>query len=124
MTATATSILEGRRRLSTLIVTDEAREAVAKKRDELLPRRLPSADWQAGITPGNQRFKVQLNGETLPLAFAASATNGWVKVYDDRHRVDVNDLVSRDSFGRPVVRTLHGKVAIVPGDAPMWKDDE
>jgi hypothetical protein len=45
------------------------------------PAVVPYADWQAGVTPGNENLRVLLNGVPQPLAFAASISRGWVLVY-------------------------------------------
>src|SRR4029453_4897712 len=37
------------------------------------PVRVPGCSWQAGVTPGNERLKVMLDGEPVKQAFAACA---------------------------------------------------
>ena len=44
------------------------------------PRRVAGAEWQAGVTPANERFKVLLDGEPVVGAVAASVGEGWVLV--------------------------------------------
>ncbi|HSZ58632.1 MAG TPA: hypothetical protein VK797_23390 [Tepidisphaeraceae bacterium] len=60
--------LEGNRR----------RRNFAKYKDEDQPRRVPDADWQAGVSRNSDRFHVLLNGEPVNLAIAASVIRGWV----------------------------------------------
>lgn len=53
----------------------------AQTREKLTPAPIRRAEWQAGVTPNSSRFRVLLDGEPMPLAFAASASEGWVICY-------------------------------------------
>ena len=69
------------------------------------PRAIPDADWQAGVTPGNEFKRVTLDGEPVPSAVAASARFGWVVV----------QLFGAE--GRVTgTQRRHGVVRIVAGD--------
>lgn len=86
----------------------------------ILPQPVPDAAWQAGITPRNWRKKVLLNGEPVPLAFAAG--RDWVMCHPEPRVTSVpfsenaplglQDLV--DEFWDKVI--LRGTVKIVAGD--------
>jgi hypothetical protein len=92
-----------------------------------LPIAIPGAQWQAGVTPESHRFRVLLDGEPMPLAFAASSDGGWVICFLDAEPVE-------DEAGKGIVayripreiaetnpatgnsaghRTLRGQVRIV-----------
>lgn len=74
------------------------------------PRKVDGAAWQAGVSPGNERLKVMLNGEPMPDAIAASDADGWVDVQVFSDRTDAGFCVQR-------ARRLSGRVEIVRGDA-------
>lgn len=55
----------------------------------LAPRRIQGASWQAGVTAGNERVKVLLDGEPVVGAVAASVSEGWVLVQPEPELVPV-----------------------------------
>jgi hypothetical protein len=42
------------------------------------PEPIHGAEWQAGITIDNDKFRVVLDGQPVPLAIAASVSGSWV----------------------------------------------
>jgi hypothetical protein len=83
------------------------------------PRRIRGAQWQAGVTEGNERIKVLLDGEPVVGAIAASVGEGWVLVQPEPEIVPVRcnsrapvGLAYRiDPFLSPIKRT--GVVTLV-----------
>ena len=74
------------------------------------PAKVDGALWQAGVTPGNERFKVLLDGE--PCRDAVAAGDGWVlvQVYGDLEDGTISPF-------HGTTRRLTGRVEIVRGDA-------
>lgn len=68
----------------------------------LRPAPVSGADWQGGVTPGNERVKVVCDGEPLVGCYAAVAcgAHGWARYVD--------------SNGEH--QTKHGRVELVAGD--------
>lgn len=90
---------------------------------------VPGAEWQAGVTPDNDEYRVLLNGEPVALAFAASESRGWVMVFGDPephcdlagrvfgHRIPRDRLDVNPATGNGVAyRVLRGFVQVVRGD--------
>ena len=50
------------------------------------PVPIDCAEWQTGLTPGHERYRIKLNGEPMTGAIAANATIGWVIVVMPKHR--------------------------------------
>lgn len=89
-------------------------ECEAKK-----PQPIEGAQWQAGVTPDNELYRVTLDGVPCPLALAASEFYGWVMCYEERE----SGLASADALpGECTVeylaapRKVYGKVRIVRGE--------
>lgn len=53
---------------------------------EKRPHRISAAEWQAGVTYQNERYRILLNGEPQTLAFAASESKGWVMIFAEREQ--------------------------------------
>jgi hypothetical protein len=87
----------------------------ASPKDLAPPAPIPDATWQAGVTPNNSRYRVLLNGEPQPLAFAASIRRGWVKLYQLRNGRYESDQIQQLAGGA-AVETRHGHVEVIPGD--------
>ena len=74
-------------------------------------------DWEAGVTPGNEKFRVFLDGEPVPTAFKARLARG---MFPGRVWLYADNRSKRDDFE---VRGMHtvvreGHVEIRRGDAP------
>ena len=94
------------------------------------PRRIAGACWQAGVTEGNERVKVLLDGEPVIGAVAASVSEGWVLVQPEPELAPVKSnsrapmgLAYRiDPFSAPVRRS--GVVTLVaPGGSTSDRSD-
>jgi hypothetical protein len=68
-----------------------------------MPRAIPECDWQAGVTPGNEYFRVTLDGEPCPNAVAASTTLGFVV-----EQLFADNRVSGTRRRQGVVRVVRG----------------
>ena len=84
---------------------------------ELLGRMTPvpviGATWQSGVTPGNTRRRVFLDGEPVVAAFAASDVDGWVDRFitdEDPSPIPMRDEIS----GRGRSERLTGYVELRP----------
>lgn len=86
------------RRQETIHPDHQQRVTGARSKDRLAsasakgpkePQRVAGAEWQAGITPGNAMLRILLNGNPVPLAFAASTRGGWVLAYAGLHEVEI-----------------------------------
>lgn len=69
----------------------------------------PAATWQAGVTPGNDRYKILLNGEPMPNAVAANDRIGWVDVQVFSQKINAGFTVSG-------VERRKGYIQVVGGD--------
>jgi hypothetical protein len=47
------------------------------------PNPVADATWQAGVTPKNNEYRATLDGEPVPMAYAANVSQGWVLAYVD-----------------------------------------
>lgn len=61
----------------------DMRSIMPRREKRTNPRAVKDAEWQAGVTPNSECYRVFCNGEPMPRAFAANETKGWVDVYDD-----------------------------------------
>lgn len=87
-----------------------------------MPRAILAADWQAGITPGNERLRVTLDGEPVPMAFAAaSGPNGWVREFVAQGSGQQCQHTTDSITGE---RTRRGHVRIVGGDRAYLPDPD
>lgn len=87
-----------------------------------LPKAIPAATWQAGVTPGNERLRVLLDGEPAVGAIAANEAEGWVVLQPEPRLVGglsaCRDAPLGIGYRVPLVgrRRRTGRVQIVPGD--------
>lgn len=81
---------------------------------------VPGATWQAGVTPGSYGWRVTVDGEPCPMAYAAlPGPKGWAKVYvaeaPRRNGQGGEGMATTEYVGGR--DTVYGVVRLVRGDA-------
>lgn len=84
------------------------------------PEPVGGADWQSGITENSSELRPFLDGEPVPLAFAAKAgLDGWVECYVDEQDTRANPnsprrYLARGIDGKTLTHRIPGSVVLLP----------